>query len=316
MNTQPSTHPRWTFSWTTFALLAILLLAAYIRIHDLNEQGMWGDEGWSMWLARGDSVRDLTMTMVVDHHGPVYSVLLRAWDALAGNSVFALRSITVLFSISSIALLYRLGRELFSPVAGVWAALAFTLMDKQVVLTQEVRDYPMVFFTMIAITLFYVRWYKTSAPGSAFGFVAASIFGLYLHYYCYMVNLAILLHALLTLRDAPGSPRFGPRWRHFLAQNALVALAFLPWVFIVVHQFVNTPVDSEVLNIHGMPLNRHTIEYLAVESLNRPVALFGLLMMVGGIGPLLARTPGTMSTVPRAERLNGALLAALWFGFP
>ena len=145
-------------------MLAVLLLASMLRIHGLNAQGMWGDEGWSIWLARGDTVRDLTMTMVSDHHGPVYSVLLRGWDALAGHTVLALRLITVLFSIGSIALIYRLGRALFSPAAGVAAALAFTLMDKQVVLTQEVRDYPMIFFTMIAIAYFYVRWLQSLTP--------------------------------------------------------------------------------------------------------------------------------------------------------
>ena len=68
-------------------MVAVLLLAAYLRIHDLNAQGMWGDEGWSIWLARGDTIRDLTMTMVADHHGPVYSILLRAWELVVGETV-------------------------------------------------------------------------------------------------------------------------------------------------------------------------------------------------------------------------------------
>jgi len=290
-------------------MLAVLLLAAYIRIHNLNEQGIWGDEGWSIWLARGDSVRDLTMTMVVDHHGPVYSTLLRAWDLVAGGTILALRYITVLFSITSIALIYRLGRALFTPTAGVLAALAFTLMDKQVVLTQEVRDYPIIYFAMIGTAYFYVRWRCQPRGGNAFGFVAFSIFGLYLQYYCYMVNLALLAHALLTIRNRP-------QWKHFIAQNALIALAFLPWIGIVVHQFVNTPVDEEVLTtIHGLPFNRHTIEYLATESFGKPVALFGMLFLVGSVAPLI-RTPGPMSTLPRQNRISNVLLAVLWFAVP
>jgi mannosyltransferase len=295
--------------WTFYAMLAVLLLAAYLRIHGLNAQGLWGDEGWSIWLARGDTIRDLTMTMVADHHGPVYSILLRAWELIAGDSVLALRMITVLFSITSIALLYKLGRELLTPAAGVGAALAFTLMDKQVVLTQEVRDYPMIFLTMIVIALFYVRWRRDPGHGNAFGFVAASIIGLYLQYYCYMVNIAILLHALITLRDRR-------RWRHFLALNALIALAFAPWLPVVIHQFVNTPVDSEVLNIHGMPLNHHTLKYLADESLGKPMALFGLLMLAGLIAPFFKRLPGALDRVRRDRRISAALLAGLWFAVP
>jgi mannosyltransferase len=217
--------------------------------------------------------------------------------------------ITVLFSITSIALLYKLGRELLTPAAGVGAALAFTLMDKQVVLTQEVRDYPMIFLTMIVIALFYVRWRRDPGHGNAFGFVAASIIGLYLQYYCYMVNIAILLHALITLRDRR-------RWRRFLALNALIALAFAPWLPVVVNQFVSTPVDSEVLNIHGMPLNHHTIKYLADESLGKPMALFGLLMLAGLIAPFFKRLPGALDRVRRERRISAALLAGLWFSVP
>jgi mannosyltransferase len=298
-----------TKPWTFYAMVGVLLLAAYLRIHDLNAQGLWGDEGWSIWLARGDTIRDLTMTMVADHHGPVYSILLRAWELVAGDSVLALRMITVLFSITSIALLYKLGREMLSPAAGVGAALAFTLMDKQVVLTQEVRDYPIIFFTMIVIALFYVRWRREPGRGNAFGFVAASVFGLYLHYYCYMVNIAILFHALITLRDRN-------RWKHFIALNALIMLAFAPWLPIVAHQFVNTPVDSEVLNIHGMPLNRHTLKYLADESLGKPMALYGLLTLAGLIAPFFKRLPGVMGRFRRDMRISAALLAGLWLAVP
>jgi len=138
--------------------------------------------------------------------------------------------------------------------------------------------------------------------------VLFSVLGLYLHYYCYMVNLAIGVHALLTLRGRD-------TWRHFAALNALTALAFLPWIMIVIHQFVLTPVDTEVLTIHGMPLNRETVEYLGKESLGTPLALNLLLLGVGALGPLI-RTPGPMSRVPRARRLSGALLAVLWFGLP
>lgn len=292
-------------------MVAILVLAAFLRIHDLNQQGLWGDEGWSIWLARGDSLYDLTRTMIYDHHGPEYSAMLRGWDSAVGTSVPALRMLAVLFSLASIALIYPLGRDLFSPAAGVGAALAFTLMDKHVVLTQEVRDYPIVFFMMIATALFYVRWLRSPGGGNGFAFVLFSILGLYLHYYCYMVNLAIGAHALITLR-APGRR---DRWRHFLALNGLIVLAFLPWIVIVVHQFVNTPIDSEVLNIHGMPLNESTIRYLATESFGSPVALNGLLLVLGAVGPMI-RTPGPMMRVPRERRLSGALLAVLWFGLP
>lgn len=289
------------------AMLAVLLLASALRIHDLNAQGMWGDEGWSIWLARGDTPRDVMSMVITDQHGPVFSFLLRGWYEIAGPSVLGLRWLAVLFSIASVALLYRLGARLFMPLAGIGAALAFALMDKHVVLTQEVRGYPILFFIIIAIALFYLRW-RDGRRGAAFGFVAASVIGVHLHYYAAMIVLACAVHALLTLRGRD-------RWRHYVALNALIVLAFVPWLFVAAYQFLNTPVDDTVLTTRGMPFNRATLEYLATESLGSPVALYGLLMLAGWLLPL-ARVPGPMGRLPRARRLSGALLAALWFATP
>ncbi len=292
-----------------WATLAVLALAAALRIHGLNDQGLWGDEGWSIWLARGDTLRDLTMTMVADHHGPVYSALLRGWMLVAGPQVLALRWVTVLFSVASVALIARVGRALLNPTAGFGAALAFALMDKHIVLTQEVRDYPMVYFVMLLIAYFYVRWRQSARGGWAFGFVAASVAGLYLHYYCYMANLAVGLHALFTMRGKT-------RWRHFLALNTLIALAFAPWLPVVVHQFIGTPVDEVVLTTHGMPLTWETVRYLAAESFGKPVALYGLLTLVGLSVPFLRRPSGQLRDRPRSQRVGAALLAGLWLAVP
>lgn len=290
-------------------MLGVLLLASFLRIHGLNDQGLWGDEGWSLWLARGDSLRELTSTMVHDHHGPEYSILLRAWEWAVGGTVVALRMQAVLFSIASIALLYRVGRALFTPQAGVLAALVFTLLDKQVVLTQEVRDYPMVFFAMMTTAFCYVQWRRHPRRGYAFGYVLSAILGLYLHYYTYMVVVAIVLHALITLRGREP-------WRHFIAINAVVVLGFAPWIPVVIYQYTHTPVNVEVLTLHGMPRNWNTLRYLTVESFGTPVALNGMLLFTGALAPLLARTPGIMSRVARDKRLSGALLGVLWFAVP
>ena len=62
-----------------------------------------------------------------------------------------------------------------------------------------------------------------------------------------------------------------------------------------------------MLNIHGMPLNRHTIEYLTDESLGKPMALYGLLMLAGLIAPFFNRLPGALDRRPaRPAHLGGA----------
>ncbi|MBN1681251.1 MAG: glycosyltransferase family 39 protein [Anaerolineae bacterium] len=306
MNTHTRTRP--AHRWPFYAMTLILVLAAYLRIHDLNAQGLWGDEGWSLWLARGDSARDVIMLMVDDHHGPEWQLMLRGWEALVGGSVVALRYLPVLFSVTSVALLYRLGRALFNPAAGVWAALAFTLMDKHVVLTQEVRHYAIVFFFMITIALFYVRWRERPTRANALGYVLFSVLGVYLHYYCTLVNLAIGLHALITLRDRQ-------QWTRFIIHNTAIVAAFAPWLMVAIMQYIQTPVDDTVLTTLGWPFDRKTLDIMSVDMLGTPVALNGLLLLVGTVGPFF-NVPGPMRRIPRPRRMASTLLVALWFALP
>jgi uncharacterized membrane protein len=78
-----------------------------------------------------------------DIHPPGYYWLLAAWRTLTGESEFALRSLSVFASLITVAFTYAIGKRLFSPLAGLAAALFVTLNTFSIYYAQEARMYAM-----------------------------------------------------------------------------------------------------------------------------------------------------------------------------
>ncbi|MCY4465186.1 MAG: glycosyltransferase family 39 protein [Chloroflexi bacterium] len=124
------------------ALLVLLLLAASLRFHRLDAQSLWYDEGiTAAHTAR--SLNELIPLLQVNVHTPAYFLLLAGWTDVAGDSEFALRLPSALFSILSVALAYALGARLYGRLAGVAAAALVALNSFSIGYAQEARMYAM-----------------------------------------------------------------------------------------------------------------------------------------------------------------------------
>jgi hypothetical protein len=149
------------------ALLAAtiaLLLAALLRIYHLNHQSLWFDEAfaWNIVIQP-----DMYPRIAADTHPPLYYLLLRVWIALAGDSVIALRYLSTLISLLTVALVYRIALDVLRlarwGIGPAWfaaavAAVLMALTDADIDLAQEARNYTL--YTMLACLSMwaYVRW--------------------------------------------------------------------------------------------------------------------------------------------------------------
>ncbi len=117
----------------------IVLLAFALRVHALDAQSLWNDEGNSLRLARR-SLGALVEATARDIHPPGYYVLLKAWIALAGESELALRMLSALQGTLTVAVTVALGRAF--GVRTAWlGALLVALSPFAVYYSQEARMY-------------------------------------------------------------------------------------------------------------------------------------------------------------------------------
>jgi len=85
-----------------------------------------------------------------------FSYLAGALVALLGPHLLAVRLLSVAASMATIALAYGAGRRLFSPQAGLWAALLLAMAPQEIVWGSRARAYALLELLVMASTwLFY-----------------------------------------------------------------------------------------------------------------------------------------------------------------
>ena len=129
------------------AAFCSLILAIVFRIVFLSHSSLWMDEAVS-WEASRRDVRGLLTATISDHTTVGYFVVLKAWMAVFGDSVSAMRSLSVVCSVLAIAFAERVccqlrlsaGDAQFTRIA---VLLLFAVNPFQVIVGREARMYSM-----------------------------------------------------------------------------------------------------------------------------------------------------------------------------
>lgn len=129
----------------------IIFASLGLRLVGIN-QSMWLDEAISANVAQmrwGEIISNFSVT---DFHPPVYYLLLNLWTKIFGNGVIAMRSSSILFSLITIWLVYRIGILVKDKKLGLWAALFTGANPLLIYYSQELRMYSLtVMILMIAV---------------------------------------------------------------------------------------------------------------------------------------------------------------------
>jgi 4-amino-4-deoxy-L-arabinose transferase-like glycosyltransferase len=215
--------------------VACLLLAAGCGSRFLVDGGLWNDEVSSILMAGGPTfmkwtpdpiakIREIGRSQV--SHPPGYGAVLALWTSVTGWTPFALRSLSLLFGLLAVALTYRIGREMVSPRAGVYAALVLSSSAYFVNYLHEVRLYAMLIFLITLMIWAYWRCVAAPRPpdwGPQVALFVGAVGIIYTHYYGAVVVIALGLYHLFF------APKNG-RWWRVTVMMALAGLTFIPWL--------------------------------------------------------------------------------------
>ncbi len=221
---------------TLIALSLVTLLAFALRAFGLGRQSLWYDEGVSVFLARM-SLAARTAWTANDIQPPLYYNLLHGWIALAGDSEFALRFLSLVFGLLTVPLMYATGRRLSGPLTGLLAAFLAAISPLYLWYSQEARMYTLLTFLGLLSSYLLLRALEEREQGRRrwlwVAYAAANMAAVYTHYFAFFV---VAFQAVYLLVWA------GPRraWRR-LAEGALaiaaVGLTYLPWLPYVLDRY-------------------------------------------------------------------------------
>jgi 4-amino-4-deoxy-L-arabinose transferase-like glycosyltransferase len=206
-------------------ILALLLLAFAVRVHALGEQAVWWDEAWSVMVAQADFSQTTEIT-ARDVHPPLYQWALHAWVRGVGISEFAVRYLSLLWGMITIATIGAIAHRIAGDRAMIWSLGAAALSTFLITWSQETRMYAQA-AGFCALASYAALTVRTDVEDRAHWLllIGAGI-GVALTHYLGALALAILnLHVLITLRGRTSA--FQRRW---IASMVIIGIVWLTWV--------------------------------------------------------------------------------------
>ncbi|MFN8372417.1 MAG: hypothetical protein U0694_06025 [Anaerolineae bacterium] len=218
------------------ALIIVLLVMTWLGARNLNADGVWYDEWWSLynagagWFGAPLSPADIWNRLAEEDPWqlPGYPWALSAWGNSVGWTEYSARALSLLAGVLATAVTYRLGCEVSRQrIVGLGAAAALGGSTWLIYYLHEIRGYTLIVLLAALLLLLYWRMTRRKpTPLTYAAFLLALVALLYIHYFAAFFVAVLGLWHLLRLR-------VGLRDRHWwltLACFALAGASLLPFV--------------------------------------------------------------------------------------
>ncbi|MEM9953716.1 MAG: glycosyltransferase family 39 protein [Chloroflexota bacterium] len=280
------------------ALLAIILLATFVRFNGILAQSLWIDEGFTWNLTQ---YHDLFAILRQDVHPPLYFLMIDAWVEVAGTSIFAMRYFSLLPSVLSVVVVYQLAREIliqrgqYNNFLPLIAALVMAVAESETFLSQEVRSYTWhVLFACLSM-LGFLRWHRGFALRHLLLWMLSTIALIYTFYLGAFIGVVQGLYVVLFTRLDK------KLWG--LGVLVISAIALMPWLALTASDQSDNISRAEWIrpDAFGFWLDDFRTKYFTRQW------AFTISLAIGGIFTLNKKTIRLHPT---------GILLLLWFGVP
>ena len=233
-----------------FLLLFLVLFAFALRLHHLDVQSLWYDEGVTARVSQLD-VLSLVRWTANDIQPPLYYLLLGGWlrlfDPWAGNIAYLMRFFSAVFGTLLVALLGIVARKLWGDCAGLLTALVTAISPLMVYYGQEARMYAMLLF-LVTLAAWWALLLLEMISGKGENaqekerkrlaylglYALTGLAAMYTHYFAGFALLAIALYWLhVWIRESRNFRALGG----FVLANGVILVGFLPWLPAMLRRF-------------------------------------------------------------------------------
>ncbi len=248
-------------------MVATVVLSLAVRVVDLGTKSVFADELASFQFAHLDWHSFWQLVFHSEANMSLYYVLLRFWIHF-GDSVPFLRFFSVIPAVATVPLIYVMGKDLFSPMVGLFASVLFSLNTFHIFYSQAGRGYSLAVFFVTLSCWFFVRSLREPAKANLVAYVLISAAALYSHFFAIFVLVAQCVSLLLW------RPPRATFLRQCISMLAVGALASPLFVFALVHK--TTPI-SWVEPTRGRDVY-HFFTYLSGSGLKFALSLIALAL--------------------------------------
>jgi len=141
-------------------LLVIFLIAFLLRLINLD-QSLWLDEAVVAKVARTIPLLQISYRFSPgDFHPPFYYLFMSIWAHIFGYSEIALRMPSVIFSLLTGFMVYKIGLLIFERKTAMWATVFFLFNPLIIYYSQEARMYMAATFFLSSTLYFFIKMVK------------------------------------------------------------------------------------------------------------------------------------------------------------
>jgi mannosyltransferase len=204
-------------------LTPIVLVYLILALYRIDYQSFWGDELASIQSAApGESF--LTGTHWVSGHGPLYFALLHLWIK-AGQSEYAIRSLSAFIGVAAICLIYATGLRLFDRKVAVISATLLATSPFFIWYSQEARYVTLAISTSLLSIYTFHQALSSGSSRSWLIYALATTAALLAFITNGFVAVAQGLYLLASRRQRP-------MLRKWLACQVAIGIVFATWFLI------------------------------------------------------------------------------------
>lgn len=222
--------------FTEIFLSALILFSTAISALFLTGQSLRLDEAQSLWQSSRSPLGILNI-ISQDVHVPFYPLLLHFWQLLFGNDISQVRILSLLLFLAAIPATYFLGKKAFNSGVGLFGALLMSISPFLNWYGNEIRMYSLMTLLTILNQYYFISLLKAGEDENLpkaevikawVGFGITAVFGIYSHYFFWLVLLTPALFFIFYKKHFPAKSL-----RNFALLVILLALAIAPWLFFV-----------------------------------------------------------------------------------
>ena len=283
--------------WIVFAATTIVTGVGGMIIG--LRQSLWFDDAFSVLLAT-KSVGQLTYLTSIDVHPPLYYLLLHWWGGLFGWGDFAMRSLSVLFTMAALMVGGLLVRKMFGNRIAVGAMLLVMIAPLLTRYGFEVRMYSMASFLCISATYaLYAAWKSRGRVQyrwlALYG--ALVVLGLYT---LYATALLWIAHVVWLSYMAWRRKEHVKSLLPYGITYAASAIFFLPWLPVFKAQLTNGALGPIV---EPLKLDQ-IVGVLSFNTVYQPAALVNVVqtaLLLAFVGVFIWATPRALKQLKRKD---------------
>jgi mannosyltransferase len=276
------------------------IVAGVLSFLHLSQDSFWVDEGSSVMIADQSFSETWRLLITQELNGSPYFLLLHGWLKFGRSETFV-RSLSVIFAVATIPLVYAIGRKLFHPIGGAAAAVLLAVNGYFISNAQEARQYSFALFLSTLATYLLIVGIDRRRPWIWVAYAFVGAISVYAHLFGAFVIVAHVVSLVARRwRDLP--------WKQMFGSFVGLGLMQIPLALFVMNndrgQIDWVPEPSPQLLRDGFD----EITGMAGDGMLWAYAVVGALGLVGMIVSFVREG--------RSRRSWGYVLCFLWFLAP